>query len=273
LSEAATNAATDTQPEPRVLFGVPIDPLTLEQTLDRAESAIRSRSRLALGVVNAAKIVKLRADAELRRSVLESDLILPDGASVVWAGKILGRNLPERVAGIDIFECLLGRADKGNFRVYFLGSRQEVLDKVVERATRENPGLIVAGARDGYFSDEEFKQAARDVIDAKPDVLFVAMTTPKKENFLREVARAGLVPVTHGVGGSFDVYASKTKRAPKWMQSAGLEWLYRVYQEPRRMWKRYAVTNTVFAFLVFRELIRRSPRLEFEAETEHARAG
>jgi N-acetylglucosaminyldiphosphoundecaprenol N-acetyl-beta-D-mannosaminyltransferase len=243
----------------RCLFGVTVHAVTMDEALNLAHEAIITRRQLSIGVVNVAKLVKLQKDREIRDSILCSNMVLADGAPVVWSSRLLRRPLPERVTGIDLFEHLLSRASKHRYGVYFLGATQEVLDAVVERAQREHPDLIVAGARHGYFDYEDLTDIAETVCATGADVLFVAMTTPKKEIFLREVSRRSVVPVTHGVGGSFDVYAGKTKRAPIWMQRTGLEWLYRVIQEPGRMWKRYLVTNTQFVWLLARNVIRPAP--------------
>jgi len=248
----------------RTLFGITVHAVTMADTLRIAGEAIARRKPLAIGVVNVAKIVKLQSDAEVRASILDSDLVLADGAPVVWSSRLLRRPLPERVAGIDVFERLLAAAGEHGYRVYFLGATQEVLDAVIERALREHPGLIVAGSQHGYFKNEQMGEVANAVCASGADVLFVAMTTPKKEIFLREVSQRGVIPVTHGVGGSFDVYSGKTKRAPVWMQKSGLEWFYRVLQEPGRMWKRYLVTNTLFLLLLARNMVR--PMAPFEPE-------
>jgi N-acetylglucosaminyldiphosphoundecaprenol N-acetyl-beta-D-mannosaminyltransferase len=217
------------------------------------DEAIERRSRLRIGVVNAAKLVNMRRDTRLREDVLASDLILADGVSVVWASRLLGDPLPERVAGIDLMTAMLGRASHRGYRVYCLGATHEVLERAVARMLADFPGLMIVGQRDGYFGAEEEEEVAREIAAARPDILFVAMTSPKKENFLGRWSPRMGVPVCHGVGGSFDVLAGKVRRAPEAWQRLGLEWLYRVRQEPRRMWKRYLVTNTAFSAIVLSE--------------------
>ncbi len=240
----------------RNILGVPIHPLTIEQALDVIDQVIHSRSRLHIGVVNAAKIVNMQRDHVLRDDVLSSGIILADGMAVVWAARLLGVHLPERVAGIDLMLGMLKRGIEHRYRVYCLGATDEVLAKVVQRIGMEYPQVQVVGSQNGYFSTDEEEQIAEDISTARPDILFVAMTSPKKEQFLaRWSGRLG-VPVCHGVGGSFDVLAGKVERAPEIWQRLGLEWLYRVKQEPRRLWKRYLVTNTLFCGLVLREFVR-----------------
>lgn len=245
--------------ETRRLFGLEVAPLTLAEATALAESAVAERRRLLFGVLNAAKIVALTRDDLLRDSLLEADVLLADGQSVVWAGRLLRQPLPERVAGIDLFESLLDLADRRRLRVYLLGARPDVLGRLVDVVHRRWPDLVVAGSRDGYFADEESADVAADIVLARPDMLFLGMTTPKKEIFLGRHARTLGVPVLHGVGGSFDVFAGVTRRAPRPWQRVGLEWAYRLLQEPRRLWRRYLTTNLTFLGLLARELVKPRP--------------
>ena len=237
----------------RHLFDVRIDALDTAQVLDAVDRAITERKRLLIGVVNAAKLVKMKADSALRRAVIGADLILADGMSIVWACRILRRPLPERVAGIDLMMDMLALADKRRYRVYCLGAKQDVLDEVVERIRTDYPNAIVAGARNGYFNEDEEAGIARQIADSKADMLFAAMTSPKKEMFLARWSPIMQVPVCHGVGGAFDVMSGKVKRAPVAWQNCGMEWLYRVLQEPGRMWRRYLTTNSLFVWMLGRE--------------------
>jgi N-acetylglucosaminyldiphosphoundecaprenol N-acetyl-beta-D-mannosaminyltransferase len=232
------------------VLGVPIDPLTMEDVLSLVDQAIERRARLHIGVVNAAKLVNMRRESHLREDVLASDVILADGMPIVWASRLLGNPLPERVAGIDLMLEILRRGAVRGYRVYCLGATQDVLDRAVERMLADFPGIAIVGRRNGYFAAEEAEAVAQEIRAARPDVLFVAMTSPKKENFLHRFSPHMQVPVCHGVGGSFDVLAGKVRRAPVAWQRLGLEWLYRVLQEPRRLWKRYLVTNTRFCAMV-----------------------
>lgn len=245
----------DTTPA-RVVLGTPIHALTMTETLDLVDSVISSRSRLRIGVVNAAKIVNMQRDPLLREDVVTSDVILADGMAVVWAARLLGYLLPERVAGIDLMLGMLARANQHRYRIYCLGASQDVLEKVTTRIVTEYPQVTIAGSRNGYFAQEEEEALAAEIAAARPHILFVAMTSPKKEQFIARWSEKLGVPVCHGVGGSFDVLAGKVERAPEVWQRLGLEWLYRVKQEPGRLWKRYLVTNTLFCSLVMRELFR-----------------
>jgi N-acetylglucosaminyldiphosphoundecaprenol N-acetyl-beta-D-mannosaminyltransferase len=256
----------DTDIECKELFGMPIHAATMEQAVGMCVNAIERSQGLVIGVVNAAKLVNMQREPVLRDSVLDSDVILADGIAVVWASRLLGRGLPERVAGIDLFQRLLEAANERKYSVYFLGAAQEVLDEVLQRTREEYPHVRIAGSHNGYFDAErDSERIANDIKKAAPDMLFLGMTSPKKEVFLSKWGRKINVAVCHGVGGSFDVMAGKVKRAPRLWQRLGLEWLYRVVQEPRRMWRRYLVTNTLFMGMLVREMLRPTPLLRRDA--------
>lgn len=241
----------------RELFGMPVAVVTLPQVLDLVDETIVSRGHLRIGVVNASKIVNMRRDPVLRQDVLTSHVILADGVSVVWASRILGQPLPERVTGIDLMTGMLERGSRRGYRVFCLGATEDVLERVVVCIRKDYPGVHVVGHRNGYFTQNEESAVAAAIATARPDILLVAMTSPKKEKFLARWAEQLRIPVCHGVGGSFDVMANKVERAPLAWQRLGLEWLYRVKQEPRRLWRRYLVTNTLFVLMVLETAVRR----------------
>ena len=239
------------------LFGLRLDPLTMGQAVARCTDAIEHREQLSIGVVNAAKIVSMRRDAQLRDAVARCGMVLADGQAVVWASGVLRAPLPERVAGVDLFMELLAESARRGYRVYFLGARPDVLARMLEEAGRRFPGLIVAGARDGYYQPGEETQIAEEIRTSRADILFLGMSSPRKELFMGEWGPATKAHVLHGVGGSFDILAGQTRRAPMWLQTHGLEWLYRAWQEPIRLGRRYLKTNLAFVALVARERIRR----------------
>jgi N-acetylglucosaminyldiphosphoundecaprenol N-acetyl-beta-D-mannosaminyltransferase len=250
----STSAVQGTKQE---LFGVPVDALRMEEVLDRVDKAIVARGRLQIGVVNAAKLVHMRRDPTLRADVLSCDLILADGVPVIWASRLLGRPLPERVAGIDLMLGMLRRGNQNGYRVYCLGASEGVLATAVTRITREYRRVRLVGHHHGYFTPQEEHALVAAIAGAQPDILLVGISSPKKERFLARWSDQLDVPVCHGVGGSFDVLAGKVRRAPLAWQRLGLEWLYRVKQEPRRLWRRYLVTNSLFCAMVLYEFVRR----------------
>tara|TARA_A100000171_G_C2140621_1_gene155877 strand:- start:20677 stop:21372 length:696 start_codon:yes stop_codon:yes gene_type:complete len=231
----------------------------MKETLALVSKAISENNQLHHVVVNAGKIVALQKDAALRKSVNESDIINADGQAVVWAAKILGKPLKERVAGIDLMENLVELAHQENHKIFLLGAKEEVVQKVSQIYQVKYNANLIAGYRNGYFTKEDEPQIAQQIANSGAQMLFVAITSPIKENFLynhRELLKD--VPFVMGVGGSFDVVSGLTKRAPVWMQNAGLEWFYRFLQEPKRMWKRYLVGNSTFIWLVLKEKFKRS---------------
>ncbi len=247
----------------RDLFGLQVDALTMAQAVARCTDAIAGGERLSIGVLNAAKIVSMRRDPSLRDAVAGCDMVLADGQAVVWASRVLGAPLPERVAGIDLFMELLGQAARRGYGVYFLGARPEVLASMLAEVARRFPDLKVGGARDGYYQAGEESEVAADIRRSGAHILFVGMSSPRKEVFLDEWGTATGARVVHGVGGSFDILAGLTRRAPLWYQKHGLEWLYRAQQEPIRLGRRYLTTNLSFIALVARERMRRrAPRPE-----------
>jgi N-acetylglucosaminyldiphosphoundecaprenol N-acetyl-beta-D-mannosaminyltransferase len=243
----------------RSLFGIGVDPLTMDEAVGRCLDAVREDRPLEVAVVNAAKLVAMRRDPRLAAAVTGCDLVLADGQSVVWASRLLRAPLPERVAGIDLFVRLLGAAEREGYSVYLLGARKDVLDLLLGRVAVRFPRLKVAGARDGYFTDAEQEAVADAVRASGADLLFLGMTSPKKEIFTASYGERTGVRVVHGVGGSFDVLAGVTRRAPHSWQRFGLEWLYRLLQEPRRLGRRYLTTNAAFVAMTARELVRRTP--------------
>src|ERR1700683_1556442 len=232
------------------LPGTPIDPLTMDRAVRRCGDAIEAGDYLSFGMVNAAKAVAMRRNEPLRLAVSGCDIVLADGQAVVWASTLLGAPLPERVAGIDLFTELLGLGSRCGYRVYFLGARAEVLQAMLAEVAVRYPGLKVAGSRDGYFSEEEEPAVAGEIRRAGADLLFIGMSSPRKELFQARWGAATGARVAHGVGGSFDILAGATRRAPVWWQRHGLEWLYRAIQEPVRLGRRYLTTNLAFVGLV-----------------------
>jgi len=235
------------------LLGLSIDALTMAQAVDRCRTAIQRREYLSVGVVNAAKVMTMQRDTQLREAVTDCQMVLADGQSVVWASRILRVPLPERVAGVDLFLELLAEAAHHGYRVYFLGARRDVLARMLEEINRQFPGLQVAGACDGYFPPDEEYSIAEEIRRSGAQLLFVGMSSPKKELFVHRWGKTTGALVVHGVGGSFDGLAGLAKRAPLSWQHKGLEWLYRALQEPRRLGPRYLKTNFAFIALTTRE--------------------
>lgn len=237
------------------IFGVHLDLLTMHESIVRCVEIVESGVPTQHVVINAAKVVMMQDVPGLREVIGRCAMVNADGQSIVWAGRLLGIPVPERVAGIDLMQHLLAEAEPREWPVFFLGARRDVLDTFVERVRERHPGLVVAGSLDGYFRDS--REIAATVRQSGARLLFVGISSPKKEFFLAErLAEMGSV-FAMGVGGSFDVVAGIKRRAPGWMQGMGLEWFHRLCQEPGRMLKRYLVGNARFALVVAREWRRR----------------
>jgi exopolysaccharide biosynthesis WecB/TagA/CpsF family protein len=238
----------------RDLFGIEIDALDMKATVDRIMALIDQGVQVQHVALNAAKVVMVSKDAKLRAVIRACGVVNADGQSVVIASRLLRQPLPERVAGIDLFAELVKRSAENGRSVYFLGAREDVLEEMLSRFRAQYPTLRIAGFRNGYWNDDA--EVIEQVRAARPDLLFLGIPSPRKEFWLAEHLPALGVPFAMGVGGSFDVLAGKIKRAPKWVQRIGCEWVYRLVQEPRRMWKRYLVGNTAFIWLTVKELWR-----------------
>ncbi|AKP50113.1 WecB/TagA/CpsF family glycosyltransferase [Cyclobacterium amurskyense] len=242
------------------ICNVPVDSLTMDETVALINQSIKKKENLHHVVVNAAKLVNAQKDPELKASIVECDIINADGQSIVWAARFLKEYLPERVAGIDLMDNLVGLAAKENYKIFFLGAKEDVVNKVVDIYSNKYNKDIIAGYRNGYFGKDEELEIAKQIKASNADILFVAMSSPKKEIFLNKYKEVMDVPFIMGVGGSFDVVSGKVKRAPVWMQNICLEWFYRTMQEPGRMWKRYLTTNVAFVKLLLTERLSPSNR-------------
>ncbi len=234
-------------------LGTRIDAITMQETLDSIERFINSGKPHQHVVVNVAKIVNMQKDKELRESVIGADIINADGMGIIWGTKFLGKKLPERVTGIDLFDNLLKISQKKGYKLYFLGAKQEILNIMIKNIKKKYPKIKIVGFRNGYFNDYEEQKIVKNIKKSKAQVLFVGISSPKKERFIKKYLNCTNVSFAMGVGGSFDIFAGKTKRAPFWMQKAGLEWIYRIIQEPKRMFKRYLLTNSKFLLLLLKE--------------------
>jgi N-acetylglucosaminyldiphosphoundecaprenol N-acetyl-beta-D-mannosaminyltransferase len=236
------------------IAGIDVHNLSEDEAVTAVDGLLRDGRPHYAAVVNAAKIVAASRDDKLRQALKRADLVTADGMSVVWASYVLGRRLKQRVTGIDLFERLVEHAARAGLSVYFLGARDEAVRRLVERFTSRHPGLRLAGYRNGYFHPSESSDIADAIKQSGADLLFVAMGSPAQEywiasNLPRTGARFAL-----GVGGSFDHLSGLARRAPRWMQKFGLEWLHRLAREPRRMWRRYLIGNTAFIWLVIKQV-------------------
>lgn len=239
---------------PRItILNTVIDVLDTKQTIDLVEKYVQTKTPLHLMGVNADKINEVNNNELMKHIVNRSGIINADGASVILASKYLKKPLPERVAGIDLMQSLVSLSEKKGFSVYLLGAKQAVVEKTAEVLQEKHPQLNLVGFRNGYFKEPDWPSISAEIKEKNPDFVFVGITSPLKEYLIEYLQNDGHTSVFMGVGGSFDVISGYIHRAPIWMQKANLEWLFRVIQEPRRLFKRYFVGNCVFIKAVFKE--------------------
>lgn len=239
------------------LLGSPFDRIDMQSTIDQCIAWCNGpRKSHTVITLNAALLCTMRRDGELRTACRSGDLIVADGVPVVWASRLAGVPLPERVAGVDLTARLLAEGASRGLSAYFLGARPEVVRSLAEYCRVNHPGLDVVGYRDGYFGPADHAKIVEEIAKLAPDMLFVGMPSPFKETWCQRHREALGVPVIVGVGGTFDVLTGYVRRAPRALQVAGLEWSWRLAMEPRKMWKRYLRTNTEFLWLAAQEILR-----------------
>lgn len=239
---------------PRVtIMGVTIDVLNVADTIALVEQYVLQKEPLHLIGVNADKLNEVAQNETLGKIVNSCGVINADGASVIMASKFLKKELPERVAGIDLMQSLVSLSQDKGYSVYLLGAKQEVVDKTAEVLQVRYPKLKIVGIHNGYFKEEDWPAVSQGIREANPDFVFVGITSPLKEYLVEFLQSDGHRCVFMGVGGSFDVISGNISRAPLWVQKLNMEWLYRMLQEPKRLFKRYFVGNWKFIVAIAKE--------------------
>ena len=234
---------------PIAILGVPFDPVSKEDAVDSIEEMIASRRPHYLVTPNVDFLVQARRDVELRRILFEAHLVVCDGTPLVWASRLLGNPLPERVAGADLVPLLIEVAARKGYRIFLLGATPDSAERAVQNLRRNYPRLVIAGSYSPPFHhllEMDHEEIKRRVLSARPDLLFVSFGCPKQEKWVAMHYRNLGVPVTAGVGATIDFLAGQVKRAPLWMQKSGTEWVFRLAQEPRRLFRRYVTDLWVF---------------------------
>jgi N-acetylglucosaminyldiphosphoundecaprenol N-acetyl-beta-D-mannosaminyltransferase len=238
------------------ILGCVFDRLSMAETIARIEEIIAARRPSQHLAISATNVVAVHDDPRLRRIMHECAIVSADGQGIVWASRLLGDPLPERVNAADLMEALFPVAEARGYRVYVLGARQEVLERAISNLRRQFPKLEIAGYRNGYFGSEDDAEVVEHVRGAGADLLFAAMSSPKKEYWLSENKHELGVPFVMGVGGAIDAVAGLTRRAPVWVRKIGMEWFFRMIQEPRRLARRFVVGNAKFLRILLGELAR-----------------
>ncbi len=234
-------------------FNIKVHPLSLNEFVTIIKESMRQRKRLVQFGVNSATVNETHKNEEFLRVINSADLLNIDGMSVVWALRCLGHKVPERVATPDLADGVLAMATEEKFSVFLFGATDAVLSQCRDNLKLTYPKLKVAGCRNGYFQPHEESLIIDQINISGADILLIGMSSPKKE-LLFDKYRDKLKPYyVLGVGGYFDILSGRTKRAPKWMQDRGLEWVFRLIQEPKRMWRRYLIGNNKFLLTLIKE--------------------
>lgn len=219
------------------ILGVEIDRVTMAETLERLESFVAAQRPHLVVTADASGIVQSKDDPELAKIYAEADLVTPDSVGVLWAAKRQGEPLPERVSGVDIVDRVCALSAEKGYRIFFLGAAPGIAEEAAERLRLKHPGCNIVGTRHGYFPADSDEVVAQEVAPFKPDFLFVAMGIPRQEKFIRKTEAVIGASVGMGVGGTFDVFSGRTKRAPVVFQKLHIEWLWRLMLNPKKIVK------------------------------------
>lgn len=236
---------------PRInILGIPVNPVTMAEAVDYLTQRVEAAFTTNVVTANAEIIMLGQNNPDYYKILQQADCVFPDGAGTVWGGRRLGFNVPERVAGFDLFLELLKVAARKNFKVYFFGSAPGIADAAREKCLKMFPGLTIVGCRNGFFQEQDNEKIIKDINNSGAQILFLALGAPKQEFWLFNHGDELKPLLRMGLGGSFDVLAGKMQRAPKWMQEASLEWLYRLYKQPSRLGRMMVLPKFVIEILM-----------------------
>lgn len=230
------------------VMGCAFDPITVSEAVEQvfAWRDEPERKTHTVVTVNVAILMAMRDDLALTGAIDRADAVVVDGQPLVWASRLVRSPVPEKVSGVDLMQRLLEVGGARRLSVYLLGTTQERLEALQRAIATRYPDVRIAGARNGFFGPDDYPEVVRGIREARADVLLVGMPAPFKEVWCQQYRDELATPAVIGVGGAFDVLGGIIPRAPRIMQEAGLEWAWRLAMEPRKLWKRYLVTNTTF---------------------------
>ena len=234
---------------PIKILGVPVHPHTMKGAIEKILERVSQNKKTFVVTANAEIIMMGQSDAEYMEILNKAALVLPDGAGTVWAGRKLGYEVPERVAGYDLFLNLMTQSAQNKLKVFFFGAAPGVAAEAKQKCEILYPGVSIVGCRDGYFKEEDNLAIVNEINISGADLLFVALGAPKQEKWLKKYQDILKPSLLMGIGGSFDVVAGKMERAPKWMQDASLEWLFRLYKQPSRFGRMLVLPKFVIKVL------------------------
>lgn len=237
-------------------MNIEIDNFTMEETLDAVDNIIQQNECAYVVTPNVDHIVQLEKDKELQAVYKNASLVLTDGKPLIWISKLYRTPIKEKISGSDLFPLVCKMARDKKYKMFFLGAAEGVADKAAENLKKRFPGLKVVGTYSPQYGFEKDKKMMQEIIEMikekKPDILIVGLGCPKQEKFMYNYCKELQVPISFGLGASFDFEAGNIKRAPKWMSNHGLEWLYRIFQDPKRLAKRYLVDDIAIVKLIFK---------------------
>ncbi len=234
------------------ILGVPVTPFTMQEAVSWVMMRTEQKEITQVVTANAEIIMLCQRQPDYKKLLQEVDLVLPDGAGAVWAGRQLGYQVPERVAGYDLFLQLLQYSAQHGTKLFFFGAAPGIGEAAKAKAEVMYPGVKIVGTRNGYFQEEQEKAIVQQINGSGAQVLFTALGAPKQEFWLHKYRDELVPPLRIGLGGSFDVLAGKVQRAPQWMQKASLEWLYRLYKQPSRLGRMMAIPQFMLKVLLAR---------------------
>jgi N-acetylglucosaminyldiphosphoundecaprenol N-acetyl-beta-D-mannosaminyltransferase len=235
--------------------GIKIDNLGLQEAMVHIEKMLKGKKSHYIFTPNATHIFLFQKDEEFRKIYKKASLVLPDGMPLVWVSRLIKPRLKERISGTDFVFSLCDEANQKGYTIFLLGAEPTVIRKARAALNQKFSGLQIVGIHDGYFNDDT--EVINKINASRPDILFVGIGFPKQEKWIGKNINRLHVKVVVSIGGAFDVIGGKFKRAPLLMRKWGLEWLWRLSQEPRRLWKRYLIGNTTFFWLVLKELLKK----------------
>lgn len=237
-------------------LGLHFHSFNFSQAHEQMEGFIASKRPHMVFMPTAELIVRAKEDSYLRDIYNQTHLLLIDSYVVYYAARLFGKSVSEPVNGARLMFSFLDIIHKKGYSIYILGAEKEVLLKAVENLKKQYPGINIAGFHHGYFDFKNDSEVVQSIKESNPDVLFVAMSSPLKENFTAKNLEKMNVPVCMGVGGSIDVISGEKRMSPLWISKMGLEWFYRLVQDPKRLWKRYTLTNIRFLCLLVKDILK-----------------
>lgn len=234
------------------ILGLRVDCVSQDEALEMIDSFVQEQTPRQVVTADASMVVIARQDPELRAIVDRAALVTPDGWGILWAARLFRTPIPWKVSGVDLAARLCERSPAKGYRIFFFGAGPGVAEKAAFKMARHYPGAQIVGVRDGYFTREQEPEIAAEIKAAAPDIVLVALGIPKQEKWIDRHKAAIGAPVFIGVGGTFDVFSGRVKRAPVWMQNRGWEWLYRLWKNPRKIAKVKTLPQFVLLALRYR---------------------